>query len=49
MVQLNCPWCEEALAVDLAAAAEELCCPECRTVWLLDAAEEDVVELAAVA
>ena len=49
MVQLTCPWCEEELAVELAAAEEELCCPDCRTVWLLDHSEEDFVELAAVA
>jgi hypothetical protein len=33
MVEIECPWCEATLMVDLSDEAAEQSCPECLTSW----------------
>jgi hypothetical protein len=33
MVNLNCPWCEEQLLLELEPVADEQTCPACLTTW----------------
>lgn len=33
MVEMQCPWCEAALAVELSEVDSEATCAECLTSW----------------
>jgi hypothetical protein len=46
-VQLECPWCQAQLAVELEPGATELGCPECLTVVDLAPERADVLADAA--
>jgi DNA-directed RNA polymerase subunit RPC12/RpoP len=47
MVEITCLWCEAELRVAPDQLEAEVTCPECRTSWLFEDADEAELALAA--